>query len=161
MHTNPPPPPPYKADKKRQKDEAEARAVAEAQRLIENPNQPPDQSLTQKQEEDAAEAKRRVKERAETVRKAEEANAIRMEPLGLDRRFNSYWRFSGERVPGGDSTRGRIYLQRADTGELQYVRVVGWGVLVHCVVVHVYWFTIHVPLSTSLPRTIRITIAHV
>lgn len=109
------------ADKKRQKEEAEARAVAEAKRLIENPNQPLDQSTAPKPEEDVAEIKRRVKERNETVRKAEEANAIRVEPLGLDRRHNRYWRFSGERVPGGDTTKGRIYLERGDTGELQYV----------------------------------------
>lgn len=27
-------------------------------------------------------------------RKAEEANATRIEPLGLDRRYNKYWRFT-------------------------------------------------------------------
>lgn len=111
------------ADRKRTKQEAAARADLEAaeqaKRLLENPDAPPAPPAPKGPEEDAAEAKRRVRERSETIRKAEEANAIRVEPLGSDRRWNRYWRFAGERVPGGDATCGRIFVERADTGEMQ------------------------------------------
>lgn len=111
------------ADKKKTKQEAAERAALEAaeeaKRLLENPDAPPAPAAPKAAEEDAAEAKRRVRERSETVRKAEEANAIRVEPLGADRRHNRYWRFGGERVPGGDAARARVFVERADTGEMQ------------------------------------------
>jgi hypothetical protein len=40
-------------------------------------------------------------------RKAEEANAVRAEPLGQDRRYNRYWRFGADNEPGS----GRIFVE--------------------------------------------------
>eukprot|EP00798_Chlamydomonas_sp_ICE-L_P008198 gene8198-1460_t len=49
---------------------------------------------------DSEEAERiRLEERMETLFKAEISNAIRMEPLGMDRRYNRYWRL----IPGACS----------------------------------------------------------
>lgn len=44
----------------------------------------------------------------------EEENAIRLEPLGLDRRHNRYWRF-GAGAPG-DANAARIWVERVDDG---------------------------------------------
>lgn len=52
----------------------------------------PEQLQQQKQAEAeaAAEAARRAA-RAEAIRRLEELNVLRLEPLGMDRRFNRYW----------------------------------------------------------------------
>lgn len=44
-------------------------------------------------EEEKAAAKARQAARAEAVRRDMEAAAVRLEPLGSDRRHNKYWRF--------------------------------------------------------------------
>lgn len=63
-------------------------------------------------EVDAAQAaKERQQLRAETIRKAEEANALRAEPLGQDRRYNRYWRFAADSEPGS----GRIFVELQNT----------------------------------------------
>lgn len=40
-------------------------------------------------------------------RRAEEANAVRAEPLGQDRRYNRYWRFAAGTEPGA----GRLFVE--------------------------------------------------
>lgn len=56
-------------------------------------------------------------------RRAEELNAARGEPLGLDRRHNKYWRFWLEDHPEGDAGAGRLYIESAADG--------GFRVLTH------------------------------
>lgn len=47
----------------------------------------------------------------------EEECAIRAEPLGQDRRYNRYWRFTAAGVPAGeDPGSGRIWVEGADGG---------------------------------------------
>lgn len=55
----------------------------------------PEQLQQQKQAEAeaAAESARRAV-RAEAIRRLEELNGVRLEPLGMDRRFNRYWLLS-------------------------------------------------------------------
>lgn len=69
----------------------------------------------------------------------EEENAIRLEPLGLDRRHNRYWRVTaasargGDAGPGGssDPNTGRVYVEAADgsrwvLGGLGSARALRW-----------------------------------
>ena len=42
-----------------------------------------------------------------SLRRAEEANAVRAEPLGQDRRYNRYWRFAA----GSEARSGRIFAE--------------------------------------------------
>ena len=56
------------------------------------PGQTPEQLQQQKQAEGEAKAEtERRAARAEAIRRLEELNAWRLEPLGMDRRFNRYW----------------------------------------------------------------------
>ena len=49
-------------------------------------------------------------------RKAEEANATRAEPLGLDRRHNKYWRFVDANDGREDSFAGRLVVESTSDG---------------------------------------------
>ncbi|KAK9843536.1 hypothetical protein WJX81_007913 [Elliptochloris bilobata] len=60
---------------------------------------------------DAAAARNR--QRAETIRRMEEAHAVRAEPLGQDRRFNRYWRLLAGGEDGGDPAAGRLLVELA------------------------------------------------
>ena len=66
----------------------------------------------------AAATKLRSQQRAETIRHAEEVNAIRGEPLGLDRRHNRYWHFGMPQEPGAapDPSLGRILVESHENG---------------------------------------------
>ena len=66
----------------------------------------------------AAATKLRQQQRAETIRHAEEVNAIRGEPLGLDRRHNRYWHFAVPQPSGGpaDPSLGRILVESHQNG---------------------------------------------
>mmetsp|Transcript_4546 Transcript_4546/g.12680 ORF Transcript_4546/g.12680 Transcript_4546/m.12680 type:complete len:1365 (+) Transcript_4546:425-4519(+) len=68
-----------------------------------------------------AEVEKRRKERAEAVRRAEDATAIRFKPMGLDRRRNKYWRFVQFASPAEDRSVGRVFIEDAITGE--------WGLI--------------------------------
>lgn len=98
----------------------------------------PEQLQQQKQAEAeaAAESARRAV-RAEAIRRLEELNGVRLEPLGMDRRFNRYWllscpdfsitsAYSGSTdddlaatggIPGmpPDANAGRIWVESADS----------------------------------------------
>jgi hypothetical protein len=50
-------------------------------------------------EEKESEAERQ-RQRAEQVRREMEANSVRLEPLGLDRRYNRYWRLPCPELEG-------------------------------------------------------------
>jgi len=52
-------------------------------------------------------AKQRQQQRIDTIRRAEESNAVRAEPLGQDRRYNRYWRFAA----GTEAGSGRIFVE--------------------------------------------------
>ncbi|KAK9816480.1 hypothetical protein WJX72_000803 [[Myrmecia] bisecta] len=64
----------------------------------------------------AAASRERQQQRAETIRRAEEANAVRGEPLGMDRRYNRYWRFLAGGEAGRDGGAGRIFVETYDEG---------------------------------------------
>ncbi len=72
---------------------------------------------TQDTAEDREAARRRLAERQEAGRREVEANKVRYEPLGLDRRYNRYWWCGGgegsEPSAGGQ---GRVAAQRAIIG---------------------------------------------
>lgn len=53
----------------------------------------------------------------------EELNAVRVEPLGLDRRRNKYWRFHSEGEPSAGA--GRIFVEAADGGCFRLLGKVG------------------------------------
>lgn len=61
----------------------------------------------------AAATKLRSQQRAETIRHAEEVNAVRGEPLGADRRHNRYWHFGIPQEPSAapDPSLGRILVE--------------------------------------------------
>ncbi|KAK9797439.1 hypothetical protein WJX73_004705 [Symbiochloris irregularis] len=67
----------------------------------------------------------RQQQRAETVRRAEELNAARGEPVGQDRRHNKYWRFCLESQPGGDPELGRLYIESAEDGSFRVLTDAG------------------------------------
>ena len=69
----------------------------------------------------AAATKMRSQQRAETIRHAEEVNAIRGEPLGLDRRHNRYWHFNVPQEPSAapDPSLGRILIESHENGTWQ------------------------------------------
>ena len=69
----------------------------------------------------AAATKLRSQQRAETIRHAEEVNAIRGEPLGLDRRHNRYWHFGVPQEPGAapDPSVGRVLVESHENGTWQ------------------------------------------
>ena len=52
-------------------------------------------------------------------RKAEEANAIRGEPLGLDRRYNKYWRFVDTEDCTGDPLAGTLVMECHEDGSFR------------------------------------------
>ncbi|GAB4814610.1 hypothetical protein N2152v2_001656 [Parachlorella kessleri] len=54
-------------------------------------------------EEERAAARQRQAQRAEQVRRDMEANSVRLEPLGQDRRYNRYWRFVLVTAAGGSA----------------------------------------------------------
>eukprot|EP00891_Asterochloris_glomerata_P006673 jgi/Astpho2/6673/Aster-x0287 len=62
----------------------------------------------------AAATRIRQRQKAESLRRAEEATAVRAEPLGQDRRFNRYWHFvaGGEDCPAAGA--GRIFVEPRD-----------------------------------------------
>ncbi|KAK9845568.1 hypothetical protein WJX84_003443 [Apatococcus fuscideae] len=66
----------------------------------------------QEEEDQTATAacKEQALQRAETIRRAEEANAVRGEPLGCDRRFNRYWHML---AAGKGQPVGRLYFENA------------------------------------------------
>ena len=66
----------------------------------------------------AAATKLRQQQRAETIRHAEEVNAIRGEPLGLDRRHNRYWHFAVPQEAGAaaEPSLGRILVESHQNG---------------------------------------------
>jgi len=55
-------------------------------------------------------------------RKAEEANATRGEPLGLDRRHNRYWRLVDPLDCSGDPLAGCLVVECSVQGSFRYVR---------------------------------------
>lgn len=69
----------------------------------------------------AAATKLRQQQRAETIRHAEEVNAIRGEPLGLDRRHNRYWHLAVPQEAGAvaDPSLGRILVESHQDGTWQ------------------------------------------
>ncbi|KAK9835073.1 hypothetical protein WJX81_008591 [Elliptochloris bilobata] len=122
-----------KADSKQKQVEAAdraRRAAEEAERALsrfraqqagedvmdeDEPDGPSAQQLLEQEEHEAnAAAKARTQQRAAAIRCAEEANAVRVEPLGLDRRRNRYWRLHGEGEPAAGG--GRIFVEGADGG---------------------------------------------
>lgn len=66
----------------------------------------------------AAATKLRSQQRAETIRHAEEVNAVRGEPLGADRRHNRYWHFGVPQDPNAapDPSLGRILVESHEDG---------------------------------------------
>ncbi|MEW5303073.1 MAG: hypothetical protein WDW36_005801 [Sanguina aurantia] len=65
------------------------------------------------------EEKERGRAREEALRRIEEENIVRMEPLGQDRRFNTYWRMTSAEGPSGsradpDPGAGRLYIENVD-----------------------------------------------
>jgi hypothetical protein len=66
--------------------------------------------------------KERARKRAEEALKELSLNSVRFEPLGCDRRCNRYYRFCSDEkraVPG--STKGRIYFENPQTGQLKAI----------------------------------------
>jgi hypothetical protein len=61
--------------------------------------------------EDSAAEKLRRQQRMDLMRKVEEENAVRLEPLGCDRRHNRYWRFVNR--PGDARDPGESRASRA------------------------------------------------
>ena len=72
-------------------------------------------------------------------RKAEEANATRGEPLGLDRRHNRYWRLVDPLDCGGDPLAGCLVVECANQGTFRCALVLpvcvlfGLSYAQHCV----------------------------
>lgn len=66
----------------------------------------------------AAATKLRSQQRADAIQNAEEVNAIRGEPLGLDRRHNRYWHFAAPQEPRAppDPSLGRILVESHENG---------------------------------------------
>ena len=63
--------------------------------------------------------KLRAQQRADTIRNAEEVNAIRGEPLGSDRRHNRYWHFAvpqDSEAAAADPSLGRILVESHENG---------------------------------------------
>jgi hypothetical protein len=57
--------------------------------------------------------------RAEAALRGMEANAVRAEPLGMDRRFNKYWRFVRDNnTSSGGSSSGEVGLEEAGSGRV-------------------------------------------
>ena len=65
----------------------------------------------------AAAEHRRSQQRAETLRRVESANAIRLEPLGLDRRYNRYYQLAA----GSETGSPRIFIESYHDGTLRVV----------------------------------------
>eukprot|EP00899_Mesostigma_viride_P017116 jgi/Mesvir1/25405/Mv01440-RA.2 len=71
----------------------------------------------------ASEAERHL-QRAESLRRTEDAYGLRAEPLGLDRRFNRYFLFVAARWDPGcacDTTMGRLFMESGRTGDWSYL----------------------------------------
>jgi hypothetical protein len=64
----------------------------------------------------AAAARQRAYERAEALRRAEEANSLRADALGCDRRHNKYWRFVAAGAEARDTGAGRVYVECHGSG---------------------------------------------
>ena len=92
-------------------------------------------------EEERAAARQRQAQRAEQVRRDMEANSVRLEPLGQDRRYNRYWRFvlatatggaghagggegepaqQGQQAAAEDACSGRLFFESHDDGSLRW-----------------------------------------
>eukprot|EP00803_Ostreobium_quekettii_P007554 evm.model.scf_591.1 EVM.evm.TU.scf_591.1 scf_591:13568-18861(-) len=67
---------------------------------------------------DAAVEHTRSQQRAETLRRVERANAIRLEPLGLDRRHNRYYHLA---AAGAEECSPRIFVEDYQTGSLRVI----------------------------------------
>ena len=66
--------------------------------------------------------KERARKRAEEALKELNLNSVRFEPLGCDRRYNRYYRFcSDENRAASGSTKGRIYFENSQTGQLKAI----------------------------------------
>ena len=68
-----------------------------------------------------AHARRYHSKHACACRKAEEANATRGEPLGLDRRYNKYWRFAAGEWDPEDPCTGRLFVESHVDGTFRLV----------------------------------------
>lgn len=71
--------------------------------------------------EDREAAQKRAQARAESTLREMEANAVRAEPLGTDRRYNRYWRFvrgDGDLL-AGDACAGRVFVESDADGTLR------------------------------------------
>jgi hypothetical protein len=66
-------------------------------------------------------SKQRSAHRAEAIRRAEDAYAVRAEPLGMDRRYNKYWRFVVTGDGSTDPGAGRVYIEFANDGSFLVV----------------------------------------
>eukprot|EP00884_Botryococcus_braunii_P016830 jgi/Botrbrau1/3830/Bobra.0183s0056.2 len=66
-------------------------------------------------------SKQRAAHRAAAIRKAEEAFPVRNEPLGMDRRYNKYWRFVAAGDCGADPGAGRVYIELPEEGKFLVV----------------------------------------
>eukprot|EP00890_Picochlorum_soloecismus_P006726 jgi/Picsp_1/879/NSC_04367-R1_homeodomain protein len=62
---------------------------------------------------------KRAQIRAEQALKDLEKNSVRVEPLGMDRRYNKYWRFASD-IPD-DVNQGRIFVEDTETGCMKLI----------------------------------------
>lgn len=69
--------------------------------------------------EDKDRIQKRTQARAEAAIRSIEKNSVRVEPLGMDRRYNRYWRFASD-LPQ-DINRGRIYVEDTKTGNMSLI----------------------------------------
>ena len=71
---------------------------------------------------DEASLKRRSHLRQEALKKEKQANAIRMEPIGLDRRYNRYWFLAWTKGSGKDrETRGKLFIESDKDGSTKVI----------------------------------------
>ena len=96
-----------------QQSQAERNAGASTSQSAAAPPHDPDDEMSS-----AVAIKLRSQQRADTIRHAEEVNAIRGEPLGLDRRHNRYWHFAAPQEAGAaaDPSLGRILIESHENG---------------------------------------------
>ncbi|EIE24672.1 hypothetical protein COCSUDRAFT_46901 [Coccomyxa subellipsoidea C-169] len=97
---------------------AQGGAGGQSAARVESSVEPTGPSIMEDEVSAANAAKQRQQQRAETIRRAEESNAVRTEPLGQDRRYNRYWRLAA----GSEAGSGRIFVELQDT---QTYRILG------------------------------------
>uniref|UniRef100_A0A1D1ZYU9 Homeobox domain-containing protein n=2 Tax=Auxenochlorella protothecoides TaxID=3075 RepID=A0A1D1ZYU9_AUXPR len=88
-----------------------------------------ERAATERETEDREAARARQAARAEQVLRDMERCAVRLEPLGADRRFNHYWRLvlpgsadHGTSIASPDPGAGRIFFESGEDGALSIVR---------------------------------------